>query len=348
MGRMWRWCKRLSLLVVPVLLVVLAVVSMVVRSEALASLPARSGSVTVSGLSAPVTVSRDSFGVPRVRAGSLADACFAQGFVHAQERFVQMDAMRRFASGRLAEVFGASVLEMDRRMRPHGFERRADEVLKRLPERHRVLLSSYSAGVNEGLRRLRAAPPEYALLRVAPAPWSERDSLLLQYAMWDMLAMNRGFELMIGVMREALPESAVRFLTPDVSRFDVVEPGPGWSVPAIPSAAELAGVGPAPLAGVGPPDGRGGGEGAGVESHWLGATGVAAAFGGEEPFALGSNSFAVSGGRSESGAAILANDMHLPLRVPAQWFRVSLSWTASRCRACRGSWSGATAMCAGA
>ncbi|MFM9956703.1 MAG: penicillin acylase family protein [Phycisphaerales bacterium] len=317
---MWRWCKRLAILILPLLVVVAGVGFMLIRAEALASLPIRAGTIAVAGVSAPVTVSRDALGVPRIRAATLADACFAQGFLHAQDRYVQMDVMRRYAAGRLAELFGTAMVENDRRMRPHAFERRADDVLKRLPERHRVLLSAYAAGVNEGLRRLRAAPPEYALLRVAPKPWSERDALLLQYTMWDMLAMNRGFELMLGTMREALSESAIRFLTPEASRFDVVEPGPGWTVPPVPGPGEIT-----------IPQARSSASPRRPEparpsfSEIEFARALSPAH--DELFAIGSNAWAVSGGRSTTGGAILANDMHLPLRVPAMWYRVSLAWS---------------------
>lgn len=291
-------------MLVPLVLVLAAVAFMLARGVLLASLPDQDGVIEVRGLVAPVRVARDALAVPKIEAASLEDACFAQGFVHAQERYVQMDAMRRYASGRLAEVFGAALLSTDKRMRPNGFERKADEVLKRLPARHAALLRAYAAGVNEGLRRLGATPPEYALLQTPIKSWSERDSLLMQYAMWDMLAMNRNFELMIGTMRAALPEATVRFLTPDVSRFDVVPVGDdAWKYEV-----------PGPEA-VTPRQAEATPNAPGIDP---------------DPFPLGSNAFAVAGRRSSTGGALLANDMHLPLRVPALWFRVSLSWNTGR------------------
>lgn len=311
---MWRWTKRILLLCIPLLIVLGAVGFMIARGIALASLPDVTGTIDVRGVVSPVKVSRDALGVPLIEGSTLDDACFAQGYVHAQERFVQMDAMRRYASGRLAEVFGASMVESDRRMRVHQFERRADEVLKHVPERHRAMLRAYAAGVNEGLRRLGSPPPEYALLRVDMKQWSERDALLMQYAMWDMLAMNRAFELMIGTMREALPEKSVRFLTPEVSRWDVVEPGMGWEKPEMPGADDVKAI---------------------EKKGTAGAPSTPVAIAGRfvddgEVLALGSNNFAVAGARSVSGGAILANDMHLPLRVPALWYRVSMAWTGGR------------------
>ncbi len=312
---MWRWTKRLLLLCIPLLVVLGAVAFMYARSVALASLPDVRGVVEVRGVVSTVKVSRDSLGVPLIEAATMEDACFAQGYVHAQERFVQMDAMRRYASGRLAEVFGSSMIENDRRMRAHQFERRADEVLRTVPEAHRAMLRAYAAGVNEGLRRLGAAPPEHAALGVELKTWNERDALLMQYAMWDTLAMNRAFELMIGTMRDALPPKAVAFLTPEVSRWDVVEPGPVWTKPDMPGPDDMK---PLPL-----PSGT---KNPAPET----TTKVSHIAADPEPLPLGSNSFAVAALRSGTGGAILANDMHLPLRAPAMWHRVSLAWTGGR------------------
>lgn len=301
------WLKRAALLLIPTLIVGVAVLAMLARSELIASLPITTGTLKARGLSARVEVARDALGLVTLRAATVEDACHAQGFVHAQDRFVQMDALRRYASGRLSEVFGASTVESDRRMRPHDFERRADEVLKRLPERHRALLRAYAAGVNEGVRRLGAKPPEYVLLRAPVRPWMERDALLVQYAMWDMLAMNRGFELMQGTMRAALPAEVVDFLTPDTTRFDsLVEGDTGYAPRAIPPQA---GAPQAPSTTAAP------------ASDPL-----------PEPLALGSNAFVISGARTgvPGGPAILANDMHLPLKVPAVWHRCRLLWTGGR------------------
>lgn len=311
MPPMWRWTKRILWLSIPLLIVLGAVGFMVARGVLLASLPDREGVIEVKGLTDPVRVTRDALAVPLIEAASLEDACFAEGFVHAQERFVAMDAMRRYAAGRLAEVYGTSMIETDRKMRANQFERRADEVLKRVPERHRALLRAYAAGVNEGVRRLGAPPPEYALLRVPIKAWAERDALLLQYTMWDMLALNRNFELMIGTMRAALPEASVRFLTPEVSRWDVVPPGDNWKEPPIPGVEDIK-----PLASDAPPAAP--------------ITALAAEHNDQDPFPLGSNAFVVASNRSTTGSAILANDMHLPLKAPALWFRVSLVWPAGR------------------
>lgn len=316
---MWRWTRRVILLTIPLLLVLGAVGFMSARGVFIASLPSVRGSLKVSGLSSRADISRDGAGVVTVSGASFEDVCFAEGFVHAQERFAQMDSLRRYAAGRLAEMFGASALELDKRMRPNEFERRADELLRRLPERHRAALRAYALGVNEGVRLLGAPPPEHALLRAAVRPWLERDALLVQYAMWDTLAMDRGFELMTGTMLQALPGPLVRFLTTERTRWDRPllggrDPEP-WALPIpgpeVINIREPSGGSPPSPDSPSSPTARAG------PYRRLDTDGDAP---------VGSNSFAVAGDRSVHGGAILANDMHLPLKVPAMWFRVRLVW----------------------
>lgn len=307
-----------------VLIVAAAAGIMYARAVLLGSMPTESGVIRVAGLGAAVRIERDRLGIPTLSGRDFEDVCQAEGFVHAQERFAQMDGLRRYASGRLAEVFGASMLERDKLMRPHGFERLADEVLKKLPESHRLALRAYARGVNQGLASLASPPPEYALLRVSPVLWQDRDSLLVQYAMWDLLALGAGFEKMVHVMRGSLPLPLVEFLTPPVTRFDAPLLGPPPSaadIPQLPSAESL---------NVGVANESMGTAGAGMASDRTSDDPMIRWFNTEDLVSAGSNSMAIAGNRSRTGSAILGNDMHLPLRVPAVWYRVSLRWTHGR------------------
>ena len=152
-----------------------------------ASLPTLDGKIALPRLSAEVAVTRDRLGTATVVGSNRADVSRALGFVHAQERFFQMDLLRRRAAGELSALVGAAALPVDRAARVHRFRHRSGEVLRALPPPQRALLAAYAAGVNEGLAQLRARPFEYFLLRQHPEPWREVDSFLVVYAMYFTL-----------------------------------------------------------------------------------------------------------------------------------------------------------------
>src|ERR671911_410370 len=112
------------------------------------SLPRTEGEVPVAGLSRPVEILRDAYGIPHIFAGTLEDAHFALGYVHAQDRLWQMEMNRRIGSGTLAEVLGPPALETDRFMRTLGLRRVAAENLRRYDDETRGQLEAYAAGVN--------------------------------------------------------------------------------------------------------------------------------------------------------------------------------------------------------
>ena len=149
-----------------------------------ASLAQLDGERQVAGLAGEVRVERDAGGAPLISGASRLDVAYATGFVHAQERFFQMDLLRRTAAGELAELFGPKALPLDRGNRLHRFRARAQDVFARLPAADRTLLERYAAGVNAGVNALGARPFEYALTGATPRPWSGPDSLLVIWAMY--------------------------------------------------------------------------------------------------------------------------------------------------------------------
>ena len=142
----------------------------------------------VAGARGEIHIDRDALGVPTIRAAHHDDIAFGLGFVHAQDRFFQMDAIRRSAAGELAEIVGPGagdqVLKRDRSVRLFRFRQVARKVVARLDEPDRRWLDAYVAGVNAGLRSLGGKPFEYHLLGVSPAPWSAEDSILALLAMF--------------------------------------------------------------------------------------------------------------------------------------------------------------------
>jgi penicillin amidase len=265
-----------------------------------ASLPVIDGHVVLPGLGAPVTVERDAAGVPTITARTRTDLARALGYLHGQDRFFEMDLMRRAAAGELSALLGPSLLPEDRRLRLHRFRDVAARVVSAADAPSRAVIEAYAAGVNAGLGSLRSRPFEYWLLRSRPEPWREEDTMLCVLAMFLQLQDYSGhYQLQRGLERAALPESLWRFLEADATDWESAIDGSRAAAPVVPGAADvdlrrLTGLPVEP-----PPR---------VLQH----------------LTLGSNNWAVAGARTANGAAIVANDMHLDFRVPIIWYRVRL------------------------
>ncbi|MFC0252703.1 penicillin acylase family protein [Massilia consociata] len=266
-----------------------------------ASLAQLDGERRVAGLAAEVTVARDAAGVPLISGASRADVAYATGFVHAQERFFQMDLLRRTAAGELAELFGPRAVPLDRSRRLHRFRARAQLALARLPAAERALLDRYVAGVNDGIEALRAQPFEYALTGTQARPWSAADSLLVIWAMYiDLQGSQESRELARGWLRAHSDAAQLAFLLPEASSWDTTLDG-GAPPP------------PAPIPPRAPAWWGGGGADAPVRLA-----------GADFTDSVGSNNYALAGSRSTTGAAIVADDMHLGLQLPNIWYRIAL------------------------
>ena len=282
-----------------VALVIAAVLVVLIAWFALhSSIPLYEGEIHDSSLTDAVKVERDALGSVTIRAENRHDASWTLGFVHAQERYFEMDLLRRRAAGELAELFGDVALPADRAARVHRMRQRMRQTVDGFDDAQRRQLDAYTAGVNAGLAALRVRPLAYLLVRTTPAPWRNEDTLLVVAAMAFTLndAGNKR-ELGFARMRAALPDSAYRFLTASGGSWDAPLAGAPLDWPDPPTSTELNlhGLDPALL------------------QHADATT----------AHVPGSNSFAVNGALT-GGAALIANDMHLDLRVPALWFRTRL------------------------
>lgn len=167
--RLRRWSRWLLWAVAAVLMLVAA--SLLAAVLALrGSLPQLDGQRTLNGLGSAVEVQRDPLGVVSIQAGNEQDMARALGFIHAQERYFEMDLMRRSAAGELAELFGPAALPMDRRMRVHRLRARSQDNLALALGDKRAVLEAYRDGVNDGLAALKVRPWPYLLLRQQPRP----------------------------------------------------------------------------------------------------------------------------------------------------------------------------------
>jgi len=183
----WRILGLWFLGVAIVMLVLLAWFMSIART----ALPELDGSVSVPGLSAPVSVTRDSQGVPTIEAANLDDLFFAQGYVTAQDRLFQMDLMRRAAAGELSEVVGDVALKHDRQQRILGIRAAAEKGLAATTPEDRQQFNAYVQGVNAFIKWHRdRLPLEFRLLHYTPRPWSVEDSLMIAYQMVQTLSTS--------------------------------------------------------------------------------------------------------------------------------------------------------------
>jgi len=300
---MMRWLKGVGLALVAVF--VLAAGLLLWYRQA--SLPEHEGRLVASGLGAPVAIRRDDEDVPAIFANSEADALFALGIVHAQDRLWQIDFNRRIAQGRLAELLGPKALETDKFLRTLGVYRTAQRIAANLDPDTRVLVDSYVAGINAALTaRSGPLPPEFLLTRAPPpAPWTAADSIAWTMMMaWDLSSMSYRNELSRLRLALRLSKAEIDEFRPPypgeqpLATTDYVELYRQLGLRAPAAAAFRQGLSRLALAH--PGAGFGDGEG------------------------IGSNNWVVSGSRTVSGWPLLANDPHLGLTTPSVWYFAQL------------------------
>lgn len=283
-----RWVRRalLSLPVIPV-----AVLGAAVGLPRM-TLPAAHETLHIPGLSAPVDITFDSDGVPRVRAATGRDAAAAIGWIHARDRMFQMELMRRSAAGRLSELAGAPTLEIDKHMRTLGLARLAEgDVAAQTPEA-RAMLEAYAAGVNAWIGAHGRFSGLEFLAMGKPAPWRPADSLMWGRVMGMWLSSNYRAELARQAMSGTIPRATLEDM---------------WPMPPRPLEAQAA------LDQRSPADARAAGRVLAALPHF------------PAPFTMpasASNAWAVDGRWTRSGAPLLAGDPHLNFGFPGLWYLV--------------------------
>jgi len=283
------------------------------------SLPLLDGQAVVAGMTAPVTIARDGQGVPTIRGANRIDVARALGWLHAQDRFFQLDLLRRSSAGELAELFGRRALPHDQAVRRHGFRSRAVQSVAALPAGERAVLDAYTAGVNTGLAALGERPFEYVALFSTPQPWLPEDSILVIQAMaLDLQDETGRYERTLMTVRDHLGEDGLAFFAPLVTPADAALDGSVAPIAPLPDPAWInlrpPQPGPDAIHVAGPPPG----EEPALNSF---------PFPPRDPEAvLGSNAFALAGALSASGAGLLASDMHLNHGVPNIWYRASFEY----------------------
>ncbi|MEE4245913.1 MAG: penicillin acylase family protein [Kangiellaceae bacterium] len=292
-----KWLKRLLSTVLSLIVLVVGAAYWLLNG----SMPQYEGSLEVANISADISIKRDELGTVKISANNRLDASFALGFTHAQERYFQMDLLRRRSAGELSELFGSVALDADKAVRMHQFRSRAQQILNTLTDQEKQLVEVYTDGVNYGLSQLQQPPFEYLLLRSSPKLWQQEDTLLVVYSMY--LSLQRSSveqEAVLQTAEATLPTSLFEFLVPEGTSFDA--PIDFSKVP-LPELPEL-----------------------NMENYRAKlANNTASLPIIEDDKILGSNNFAVTAERSHYGTAIVAGDMHLGHGVPNIWYKVNMS-----------------------
>lgn len=253
-------------------------------------LPKTEGEIRIKGLHKPVKVFRDRWGVPHIYAENEHDLFMAQGFVQAQDRLWQMESNRRLAAGRLSEILGPLTLELDRLVRTLGVMRAARLELASYDNSHLKILDAFAEGVNAYIdERTDRLPLEFRLLKVEPEPWRPEDSIAWAKLMALFGGKNWQEEIVQAMLEQKLgAEKACELLAHNQPESPTI----------IPPGLNMASFWP-------------------LRPHKTFAVTL--------PFGGGSNNWTVHGSRTASGFPLLANDMHLALRVPSIWYEIHLA-----------------------
>jgi len=286
---------KISLQVIAVVLVVALIAGVIIVSSLRKSgLPELNGEMTLSGLTADAKVIRDERGVPHIYADNEHDLYFMTGYITAQERLWQMDMVRHATQGRLSEMFKRDMCETDYFLRALEMSEKSKLVLEKEDPAVLATLQAYTDGVNAWIKKCgKKLPPEFKILGYTPEPWTLTDiTNIIGFIGWDLASANLTDEINnYKLVKKLGPEKASGLIADWNLVDEVVFPDfkiddelLNKSISAIGSMKELEKLGIVTLS--------------------------------------GSNNWAVTGAKSETGKPILSNDMHLGFNVPGFWMQI--------------------------
>lgn len=298
MKRSYKWLLRIGIvLLILIIILVGAGIGFVRRSW-----PEVSGNLNVSGLSAPVDLIRDRWGVPHIYAQNEHDLLFAQGYAHAQDRLWQMEIDRRLGNGTLSEILGDITVDNDRLMRTIGLRRLAEQSWATLDGQNRAILEAYAQGVNAYVDTHRnRLPVEFTILGVDPEPWTPIDSLTWANLLAFHEDLNFKYELWLAQFITELGQDRAQQLLPTYAEDAPLVLPAGTSSQTTTTSLVI------------PPEM---GNYDWLRSGRVGEPAAVAEWTNNLVGGLNSNNWSVSGSRTKTGTPILANDPHLPLGMP--------------------------------
>ena len=285
-------------------IVMLVMVALIAYIGLRASLPKLSGAIDTSSVVNTVNLSRDTIGTAIVNAHSQEDAAYALGYAHAQDRLFQMDLLRRQAAGELSEIVGEKALNVDKKHRIHQFRAHAISAFDNLSQHEQAVLVRYSAGVNDAAQSLSMKPFEYILTGSEFSPWVPADSLLASYSMYiDLQLAQTEIDYRLTVVKALFGDTMHTFFTLPSNYQAAIDNSVVDTPPiVVPFAPKRSAIDGNVIAGV---------------NYYDSIV--------EQPD-YGSNNWAVAGRLTGSQSALLSNDMHLGLNVPAIWYRAQLNY----------------------
>ncbi len=279
-----------GILILAILLLIAG--SLLVRKISRGAIPDYSKNVQIKGMSAEVSVFRDSLGIPHIYAENETDLYRAVGFVMAQDRLWQMDLLRRVTQGRLSEVMGKDLANTDLLMRALRIGEKSERIIEITSPSIIGALQAFSEGVNEYIGN-NPLPPEFKILGYKPEPWKPVHSVnLIGYMAWD-LTSGWGTELLLNQLKDKISARQIEQLIPSANNHktaifsgsDSIEIKTGETILSASNNLEQLGA----------------------------------------QIFYGSNNWAVSGTKSKTGKPILANDMHLSFLAPGIWYQMHQS-----------------------
>jgi penicillin amidase len=311
---------RVLVTIISVIVVLAIILGAVGVFLAHSSFPRTDGEINLSGLNNPVDVYRDNYGIPNIYAQSTHDLFFAQGYVHAQDRFWQMDFWRHIGSGRLSEMFGETQLETDTFLRTLGWARVAQQELNMMPADELALLQAYADGVNAYLSDHKGAAIslEYAVLKLltpdySPEPWQPLNTLTWGKAIaWNLGSSRMDYEVEHAILSKTLSAEQMADL------FPPYPPDHPYIVNHLPLGAT--------------PDRSNGTSQAyqtgpelvpAFRSLEVSMTNIEKVLG-HSGNGIGSNNWVIGGSRTTTGMPFLANDPHLLEQMPSIWYEIGL------------------------
>lgn len=269
-----------------------------------ASLPALDAQLSSNDIKATASLSRDSLGTAIINAESELDAAYLLGYAHAQDRLFQIDLLRRQSAGELSEIVGERALSVDKKHRFHQFRQRAQDAFEKLTDNEKQVLVHYTKGVNAGAESLSLKPFEYILTGSEFAPWQPADSLLASYSMYiDLQLAQTEIDFGLTAIKQLFGSTMHQFFTLPSSYQSAID---GSVIPLAPVII------PSLLPAI-------------IQTNLPLEAMVSFDSVLEQPD-YGSNNWAVSGNLTNSTSAMLSNDMHLGLRVPAIWYRAQINY----------------------
>jgi len=300
-------------------------------------LPQVDGTIVVHGLHSDVSVERDRWGIPHIRAGSAEDMVEAQGYVMAQDRLWQMDLLRRVGRGQLSEIFGPALLSIDKKFRTLGFGRAAEREAAAASGEPRVIVEAYARGVNRFIEQHQnQLPLEFSLLHYKPQPWTPADTFVIGGYMYETLTDTWERELdRAKVIERVGLDRAKDLFSPEAAMDHFIVGDPNDKKDGSQHAhsgdddddddemesddvikAQNLKPGAAGEDEIPP----------GINSMlWPVARDFLSGTNREIRHSLGSNNWVVSGAHTATGKPLLANDTHLELSIPSIWYQVHLT-----------------------